>query len=205
VSASLRIVLASASPRRLQLLESLGIVVSVLPSSYAEPDLPQLTARDAAIEHARQKCLDVVRRLPDEIVVAADTVVELDGRPFGKPHDRDDAIRMLGQLSGRTHAVHTAFAVHLPSRSQNDLIEEISTTSVTFYQLDTDEIRQYADTGEPLDKAGAYGIQGYGAALVERIDGDFYTVMGFPVGRFVRTLRRLGLFVPITKRESQPR
>jgi len=114
--------------------------------------------------------------------------------PYNKPRDAADARRMLDDLSGRTHVVHTAFAVQAAGR----VTEECESTRVTFFELDAGEIARYVESGEPFDKAGAYGIQAYGASLVERIEGDFYTVMGFPLARFIRTLRRLGIQLPIT-------
>jgi septum formation protein len=190
-----RIVLASASPRRLELLRSLGFDVIVAPSGYDEPPMPGLSPVALAAMHAREK-LAAVTTYPWP-VVAADTVVDLDGIALGKPHDRADAVRMLELLSGREHLVHTAFALGLPGSAEP--VEEIETTRVRFHNLTGAEIADYVDSGEPMDKAGGYGIQGYAAALVASIDGDFYTVMGFPLGRFVRTLRRLGLAVPTTK------
>jgi septum formation protein len=191
------IVLASASPRRLELLRSLGLTVHVEPSRYDEPDDPSATPAALAARHAAAKARDVQARFPDDLIVAADTVVDVDGIALGKPRDRADAARMLRTLSGRRHAVHTAFAIAFPGR--RDLIEECSTTKVRFYPLGDDEIEDYVATGEPMDKAGAYGIQGRAAALVESIDGDFYTVMGFPLARFVRSLRRLGFALPVAK------
>jgi septum formation protein len=131
------------------------------------------------------------------LIVAADTVVDLDGVALNKPTGEADAIRMLSALSGRTHVVHTAFTLVLPADAS--LIEEHSSTRVRFYELSAAEIEEYVASGEPMDKAGAYGIQGRAAALVESIDGDFYTVMGFPLARFVRTLRRLGISLPVAK------
>jgi septum formation protein len=200
-----RIVLASASPRRLELLRSLNLDVRVVPSAYEEPDHPHLTPRELAIVHARHKCEDVLRILyPSstsvenrDVVVAADTVVDVDNVSYGKPRDADDAAGMLRDLSGRTHIVHTAFALAVPDHTE--LIERCESTFVTFYQLEEDEIAAYVASGEPMDKAGAYGIQGYGATLVERIEGDFYTVMGFPLARFAWALQRLGFVLPITK------
>ena len=189
------IVLASASPRRLELLRSLNLDVRVVPSSYEEPDRPELTPRELAIVHARHKCNDV--RDGSDLVVAADTVVDVNGAPYNKPRDTEDAKRMLRDLSGRTHIVHTAFAIAVPQRE--DLIEHCESTFVTFFPLEDPQIADYVASGEPMDKAGAYGIQGYGATLVERIEGDFYTVMGFPLARFVRELLRLGFSLPITK------
>lgn len=123
--------------------------------------------------------------------------MDVDGVAYNKPADARDARRMLRDLSGRTHIVHTAFALSVPSREA--LVQECESTFVTFFPLSDAEIEPYVATGEPMDKAGAYGIQGYGATLVERIEGDFYTVMGFPLARFVRSLRRLGIALPIEK------
>ncbi len=127
-------------------------------------------------------------------MLAADTVVDLDGAALGKPRDPPEARRMLSSLSGREHLVHTAFALAVPGRDVP--LEERATTRVRFYPLEPEEIAAYVAGGESLDKAGAYGIQGRAASLVEAIDGDFYTVMGLPLGRFVRTLRRLGFALP---------
>ena len=191
----------------MELLRSLNFDVQVVPSSYHEPPHPYLAPRELAILHARHKCEDVrivLRQAQDDnaaqddksVIVAADTVVDLDGIPYNKPSDEQEAKSMLRDLSGRTHIVHTAFALSVPGREQ--LIERCESTFVTFYQIDDAEIDAYVASKEPMDKAGAYGIQGYGATLVERVEGDFYTVMGFPLGRFVRTMRRLGFVLPIT-------
>ncbi|MEO6836359.1 MAG: Maf family protein [Candidatus Tumulicola sp.] len=197
-----RIVLASASPRRFELLRSLGLQVEAVASGYHEPDLPGVTPRQLAAAHAHEKLSASLaaasRAVPLAVpVVAADTVVDLDGIALGKPVDRADAARMLRLLSGREHRVHTAFALAVPGRDAP--VEEVSTTRVRFYALEDEEIAAYVATGEPLDKAGAYGIQGRASALVEGIDGDFYTVMGFPLARFVRALRRLGFSLPTAK------
>jgi septum formation protein len=192
-----RIVLASASARRLELLRSLGLQVAVHPSQYGEPGDHYIAPRDLAIRHAEAKAEDVRPHHPDEVVIAADTVVDVDGAALNKPVDGNDAARMLRLLSGREHLVHTAFAVAIPGGGT--LLQEVSSTRVRFYRLTDDEIAAYVATGEPMDKAGAYGIQGYAATLVESIDGDFYTVMGFPLARFVRAMRRLGFSLPAEK------
>lgn len=127
--------------------------------------------------------------------IAADTVVDLDGAALGKPRDAAEASAMLSSLSGREHLVHTAFALAIPGGGAPP-IEERSTTRVRFYPLQREEIEAYVASGEPFDKAGAYGIQGRAAALVEAIEGDFYTVMGLPLARVVRALRRLGFALP---------
>ncbi|HZZ65254.1 MAG TPA: Maf family protein [Candidatus Baltobacteraceae bacterium] len=194
------LVLASSSPRRLELLRSLNLQVEVIPSRYDEPERPDLLARELAIVHARHKCEDVRSRIADRLVVAADTVVEVDRQAYNKPRSVAEAKTMLHLLSGRTHVVHTAFAIALPE--QRELVETCESTFVTFFALTQHEIDDYVASGEPMDKAGAYGIQGYGATLVERVDGDFYTVMGFPVARFVRTMRELGFELPITNKGS---
>ena len=197
-----RIVLASGSPRRLELLRSLGLRVEAVASGYHEPDLPGVSPRQLAAAHAREKLAASLGSASRAVrltvpVVAADTVVDLDGLALGKPVDGRDAARMLRLLSGREHRVHTAFALAVPGRDAP--VEEVSTTRVRFYALEDAEIDAYVATGESLDKAGAYGIQGSAAALVEAVDGDFYTVVGFPVGRFVRALRRLGFSLPTAK------
>ena len=180
------LVLASASPRRLELLRSLGLDVRVEPSGYDEPDDPTAPPQTLAIRHAAAKAREVQARFPDDLVVAADTVVDVDGVALGKPRDPDDAARMLRMLSGRTHAVHTAYAIAFPGR--RDLIEESSTTKVRFYRLGDDEIADYVATGEPMDKAGAYAIQGLASRYVERIEGEYSNVVGLPVSLVYRML-----------------
>jgi septum formation protein len=192
-----RILLASASPRRLELLRSLGCDVDVQASGYEEPELPGLRPAETALHHAREKLAAVLAACRPEIpVVAADTVVELGGVSLGKPADAAEAAGMLRRLSGRDHFVHTAFALWLPGR---DPLAELSTARVRFYPLDEDEIAAYVATAEPYDKAGGYGIQGRAAALVESVEGDFYTVVGFPVARFIRALARSGFSLPAAK------
>lgn len=168
-----------------------------MPSGADEPEHPETPPPEIARRHARSK-LDAVRpRFADRVVVAADTVVDVDGIALGKPRDVPHAIHMLGLLSGRRHAVHSAYAVAVPGNAC--AVERVSTTAVTFYRLEPAEIAEYVATGEPMDKAGAYGIQGRAAALVERIEGDYFTVVGFPLGAFLRDLRRLGFVLPVAK------
>lgn len=193
-----RIVLASASPRRHELLRSLGLVVDVVTSGYDEPALANVAPAELATRHAvakLSKALHERPRLTAEVpALAADTVVDVDGIALGKPVDAAEARRMLAMLSSREHAVHTAFALAVPG--SNDWTQERGTTRVRFYPLTAVEIDEYVSTGEPFDKAGAYGIQGRAASLIERIDGDFYTVMGLPLARVIRALRRLGFELP---------
>ena len=158
-----------------------------------------MTPERLAAAHAHAKLAAVLpsRRETGVPVLAADTVVEVDGHALGKPRDPAEATRMLRLLSGREHLVHTAFALALPGR--DEWTEERQTTRVRFYSLDEGEIAEYVSTGEPLDKAGAYGIQGRAAALIEGIEGDYYTVMGLPLARLVRALRRSGFTLPEPK------
>jgi septum formation protein len=195
------VVLASASPRRLELLRSLGLDVRVVPSKYSEPAHEHLTPSELAVVHAKEKAREVAARLPQDLVLAADTVVDLDGIALGKPRDGADAQRMLSALSGRDHDVHTAFTLLDPQTKTT--IDEVETTRVWFYDLEPEQIAAYVRSGQPMDKAGGYGIQGIGAAFVRRVEGDFYTVMGLPVGRFVRALRRLGL-APSAAKHTHP-
>jgi septum formation protein len=189
------LVLASISPRRRELLASLGVKVDVVSSSYNEMNLPELPPIELARTHARGKLQGVLGQPREAVVVAADTVVDLDGTSLGKPRDAHEAAEMLRALSGRSHFVHSAFAVTL----ENDVIERTASTEVRFAPLSQEDIAEYVATGDSMDKAGAYGIQGRGATLVERIDGDFYTVMGFPLGLFVRTLRDHGVILGGTR------
>ena len=189
------LVLASISPRRRELLASLGVRIDVVPSSYNEMNMPELPPIQLARTHARGKLQGVLGQPREALVVAADTVVDLDGTSLGKPKDADEATEMLRALSGRRHIVHTAFAASF----ENDVIERTASTEVRFAPLSQQEIAEYVATGDSMDKAGAYGIQGRGAALVERIDGDYYTVMGFPLGLFVRTLRDHGVILGGTR------
>jgi len=185
-----RVVLASVSPRRYELLTSLGLHVIVRPSGVVEGDRPGNGPRELAAAHAAAKA-DAVARVEDtEMIVAADTVVDLDGRAIGKPGSPSEAQAMLQALSGREHLVHSAYTVIGPAGAGR--FDGVRTTAVRFAPLSAATIEAYVASGEPMDKAGAYGIQGRGAALVERIDGDFYTVMGFPLGDFVRRLPEIG-------------
>ena len=126
----------------------------------------------------------------NEFVLAADTVVELDGKILGEPKNREEAFRFLKSLSGKVHRVITAYV--FKNISKNILIREVVVSEVKFFDLDDDTINWYLDTDEPFDKAGAYGIQGYGRILVEKINGDYYSIMGFPISNFLENLRKIG-------------
>lgn len=182
-----RVILASGSPRRRELLTLVGIAHDVVPADIDESYVSGETPRQHAERLAREKCAAIDHA--DAVVIGSDTIVVIDRDVLVKPIDRDDAARMLRRLSGRSHIVITGVAVRWRGRTLSGL-EEVS---VTFRALGDDIIQRYIDTGEPMDKAGAYGIQGYGATIVKRVDGDYFAVMGLALGRLVGLLRDLGL------------
>lgn len=185
----MRVILASGSPRRHELLQMIGIAHDVVPADIDE------SQRDGErpVEHverlAREKGAAIAARFPDSLVISADTIVVIGGEVLGKPRDVPDACSMLRRLAGHTHVVFTAVAVSLHGRMESD-VEEVS---VTFLPLSEAVLASYVSTGEPMDKAGSYGIQGYGSTLVERIDGDYFAVMGLPLARLILLLGELGV------------
>jgi septum formation protein len=183
------IILASGSPRRRQLLEMLGIQHSVDPADVPERQEPGELPETMAVRLARLKASTVLARHPEHAVLGADTVVVLDHEVLGKPTDPDDAVRMLLRLSGREHRVVTAVAVAAPG---GVVRERFDVTRVWFRPLTREWIHAYVATGEPLDKAGSYGVQGCGALLVDRVDGDFFSVMGLPLRLVVELLEAVG-------------
>ncbi|MCI8676746.1 MAG: septum formation inhibitor Maf [Lawsonibacter sp.] len=186
----MRIILASQSPRRRELLERMGIRdFEVLPARGEELADPSLPPAELVEELSRRKCAEVAALRPGGLVIGADTVVSIDGQVLGKPRDRAEAERMLRALSGRQHTVYTGVTV-LYNGTEETGSER---TSVRFRPLTDGDITRYIATGEPMDKAGAYGIQGYGSVLVEGISGDYYNVMGLPVCRLGRMLLRFGV------------
>ena len=178
------IVLASRSPRRRQLLEMLGLEVVVAASEIQELRLP----RETPEAYARRLARDKARAVPGELVLGADTIVVIDDQVLEKPADADDAARMLLRLQGRRHDVITSVCLVANGREY----EAQDKTAVYFRPMDEGSINAYVATGEPMDKAGGYGIQGYGAALVERIEGDFFGVMGLPLRLVIELLDRAG-------------
>jgi septum formation protein len=184
-----RVILASASPRRRELLALVGIAHDVRPAAIDESLRPGETPMGHAERLARAKAHAVAEREPDAVVIAADTIVVVDGDILGKPRGVEEAAEMLRRLSARTHTVYTATAVARGARTES----AVETVTVTFRALTGEEIDQYVATGEPLDKAGAYGIQGYGATIVERVEGDYFSVMGLGLRRLVELLARVGV------------
>ena len=188
------LVLASASPRRRELLTNAGIPFIVQPSEI--PELPREgEAPQACAERlAREKARDVFRQRPQDFVLGADTIVIVGGQILGKPRDAADAARMLRLLSGRTHQVTTGVCLIGPDRKGRSCLEDTrsETTLVIISELSDDDIQSYVATGEPLDKAGAYAIQGRASRWISRIEGDYFNVVGLPVSLVNRMLRENG-------------
>jgi septum formation protein len=182
-----RVVLASASPRRRDLLTLIGIPHEVCPAHVDERYHAGETPPGYAERLARAKASALSQS--GAVVIGSDTIVVVDGDVLGKPSDASDAERMLRRLQNRSHIVMTGVAVLWNGRMASG-VEEVG---VTFRALSDDEIVAYVATGEPMDKAGAYGIQGYGATIVERVDGDYFAVMGLALNRMVRLMESLGL------------
>lgn len=181
------LILASASPRREQLLRMVGLdftcispkIEEWVPDSVRPEDIPEYLAV--------KKAEAVLAQNPGNTVIGADTLVELDGQVMGKPGDERSAYYMLRTLSGKTHHVYTGVAL----KTDSELVSFTTVTKVEFYSLTDEEIWAYIHTGEPMDKAGGYAIQGKGALMVKRIQGDYYTVMGLPISEVVRHLRKI--------------
>ena len=187
--AGLKVVLASGSPRRHELLKLIGVDHEVAPADLDESQLPGEKPDAHAERLARAKSAAIAAGRADSLVVGADTIVVVDQHILGKPRDVSDAARMLRMLSNRSHVVMTAVAVTLGGRTLS-LVEKVT---VIFRELTEDEIARYIATGEPMDKAGAYGIQGYGATIVRRIEGDYFAVMGLSLVRLVDLMTQLGI------------
>jgi septum formation protein len=187
----MRLILASASPRRAEILRDAGLPFAVMSSAVDETPYPRETPQDHVqrLAHAKAE-LVAARAVGPAIVIAADTVVALDGRMLGKPRSTDDARHMLEQLSGRTHTVLTGVAlIRLPDAERRAFVES---TLVHFAPLEENDIVQYLATDEPYDKAGAYAIQGRAGKFIPRIEGCYFNVVGLPLARLVQILRELG-------------
>lgn len=184
------IILASASPRRMELLASAGIDFEVFAGNAPEDILPGEEPLDHVLRLARDKALEVAARTSGRFFIGADTIVLCDGEIMGKPKDAADAERMLRKLSGVSHAVITGFAVY--DKARDSLLSDAVTTRVYFKHLRDEEISDYIATGCPFDKAGAYAIQGGAAHMVERIEGSYTNVVGLPLCEVVEALRKIG-------------
>ena len=184
-----RVVLASQSPRRRDLLTLIGIPHEVRPADVDETVLPGELPAPHCERLARAKAAALASTETDALVIGSDTIVVIDGDILGKPRSIDEARAMLARLAGRTHTVLTAVAVSFRGRT----VSGVESVAVTFRALDADQIGAYVATGEPMDKAGAYGIQGFGATIVERIDGDYFAVMGLGLVKLVGLMAELGV------------
>jgi septum formation protein len=187
----MKLILASASPRRAQILQDAGFPFQAMPAAIDETPIPNESPADLVQRLADTKAeLIAARAVGPAIILAADTVVTLDGRIFGKPRSTDDARRMLETLSGRTHSVLTGVTlIRLPDAERRSFVE---TTLVHFAKLTADDISCYLATGEPHDKAGAYAIQGHAGRFIPRIEGDYFNVVGLPLARTTQALLSLG-------------
>ncbi len=186
-----RLILASTSPRRRELLSRLGVPFEVIAPRYDEVVNASEPAEEQAARFALGKARSVAQ--PDAVVIGSDTLVVVDHTILGKPVDHDDAKRMLTLLQGRAHRVVTAVAVLAPGHPDDVLVD---VASVRMHSASPNDVKTYVDTGEPLDKAGAYAAQGQGARFIEAIDGDPTTVIGLPIQRVAEALRHVGILVP---------
>lgn len=188
-----KILLASASPRRRELLTQAGISFEVQPSRAEE----NITAKDpgkAVEELSLLKCRDIYQQTQqDVLVIGADTVVAANGQILGKPENEEDAVRMLWNLQGSTHEVYTGVTVMIREKNEEKICMFHEKTEVTFYPMTMEEIKDYVATKESMDKAGAYGIQGKSAIFVKGINGDYNNVVGLPLARLYQELKNLGI------------
>ena len=182
------LILASNSPRRKEILAMLGYNFAVIPSDCDE-NLPPMSPADTVCELSKRKAL-AVERTENDVVIGSDTIVCLNNIILGKPADKEDAKKMLKMLSGKRHTVYTGVSVV----TKEKVITDFVSADVFFREMTEGEIEEYVNTKEPLDKAGAYGIQGKGAAYIEKIEGDFFAVMGLPACYISKTLSSFGVF-----------
>jgi septum formation protein len=186
----MRLILASRSPRRKEILSLLGLPFEIVPSGIEEVFRPGRTPSGEARTWATEKARAVRRLHPEAVVIGSDTVIDLDGRTIGKPADPDDAVRILGLLAGRTHAVVTAVAAVFPDNKEFVAVER---TAVRMRPVSEREIAEYVATGESLDKAGAYSLQGKGRALIDSIEGDYLSAVGLPLRALAGLLAEAGV------------
>ncbi len=184
-----RIILASTSPRRAELVKRIGLTQCKIVDPRVEEKLLSDMPPEELVGHWSRRKAEAVSASPEDVVIAADTIVWFDGGALGKPSDAADAFGMLTMLAGNWHTVYTGLTVIHDGQT----ITEVESTAVLMRPMSTQEIEAYVATGEPLDKAGAYGVQERGALLCERVDGDFYNVMGLPLFRLGRVLADLGV------------
>jgi len=185
------LILASRSPRRKDLLSLLGIPFQVVPSSFEDSSVTDVAPHEMVVRYALEKTLDVATRNKNSWVLGADTVVVHKGRVLGKPENREEALHMLLSLSGHTHCVFTGVCLYHVASGYKQTCHEV--TEVSFREFSTQEASAYVRTGEPLDKAGAYGAQGRGSALINNVRGSYTSVVGLPLSKVVEMLTSAGI------------
>lgn len=183
----MKIILASASPRRKQILENTKLKFSIEKSNINEVFFENETPQNMVMRLAYEKAFDIAKYNQDKLIIGADTIVVLDDRVLGKPKDEQEAYDMIKNLSNKTHKVITG--ISLINLSLNKIVKDYVVSYVTFKNLSEDSIKDYISTKESLDKAGAYGIQGYGALLVDHIEGDYFNIVGLPISRLSDLLK----------------
>ncbi len=186
-----RIILASTSPRRREILQMLKIPFEVCPPKFSESSDSTLTPEQEALHFAREKALSLKEDFPDALIIGSDTIVELGGKKLGKPQNSSEAAEMLRSLSGKTHRVLTGLAV--VDAETGDFQDSLSIASVKMRPFSESEIADYVASREPMDKAGAYAVQGLGGKLIAAVEGDFYTVVGLPLKDLARILTQFGV------------
>ncbi|MBU5335255.1 Maf family protein [Intestinibacter bartlettii] len=183
----MEIILASASPRRKEILQNTKLKFEIEKSDIEEIILENESPEDMVVRLAYEKAFDVAKKNKDKLVIGADTIVALDNEVLGKPKDKQEAYQMIKKLSNKTHKVITG--ISLINLKENKVIKDYVVSCVTFKDLSDDSIKDYINTNESLDKAGAYGIQGYGALLVKTIQGDYFNIVGLPISRLSDLLK----------------
>lgn len=183
----MKVILASASPRRKEILQNTKLDFDIQKSDIEEVILENESPEDMVVRLAYEKAFDVAKRNTDRLVIGADTIVALDNEVLGKPKDQNEAYQMIKRLSNKTHKVITG--ISLINLKENKIIKDYVVSFVTFKDLSEDSIKDYINTNESLDKAGAYGIQGYGALLVKNIQGDYFNIVGLPISRLSDLLK----------------
>ncbi len=184
-----KVILATQSPRRIELLRSVGLDFEIFPPQVDENYRPGMSPVEYVRHNASEKAHWVADRVRYDLIISADTVVTLNGKIYEKPDDSDEARQMLQELSGKTHHVITGFCL----LSNDQIIIDHEQTHVTFYHLTDSEIEMYLQSDEPFDKAGAYGIQGFASLFIKKIEGCYFNVVGFPLGKFYQHLKKLQL------------
>lgn len=183
----MKVILASASPRRKEILQNTKLNFDIQKSDIEEVILENESPEDMVVRLAYEKAFDVAKRNTDRLVIGADTIVALDNEVLGKPKDQNEAYQMIKRLSNKTHKVITG--ISLINLKENKIIKDYVVSFVTFKDLSEDSIKDYINTNESLDKAGAYGIQGYGALLVKNIQGDYFNIVGLPISKLSDLLK----------------